>query len=514
MQPSTDRSFFGHPRGLATLFFTEMWERWSFYGMRSLLTPFLAAAVATGGLGFSEGNAKSVYHIYLALIYLMSLPGGWIADRFIGQRRAVLWGGILIMSGHVVLAVHNVFAFFLGLFLVVLGTGLLKPNVSSIVGGLYTRDDARRDAAFSIFYMGINLGSFLGQLAAPFLAQHSAVKDFLARHDLSPNIAWQLGFGSAAVGMLVGVVQYVRGQKHLGSAGDPPRNPASRRDWLVLKAGGGLAAATVLVLVLLNRAGKLTVAGIDSSFGIFLTLLTVGFFVNLFMAGQWTSAERRRLFAILILFVASCLFWSAFEQAGSTLNLFAINKTQPQLLGVEFPAGWYQNANSIFTILLSPFFAVVWLKLGKRDPSHPAKFALGLFLVGIGFLVMAQGNTLWESTRNQGHFVESAADLARVSGGFLFATYFFHSVGEVCLSPVGLSAMTKLAPERVTGMMMGAWFLSISVGSYLGGQIAHSFEGLSETRLYLTIAAITIGGGVVLLFLVPALKRLSSSEDS
>ena len=507
MQTSNDKSFFGHPRGLATLFFTEMWERWSFYGMRTLLVPFLAAAAATGGLGFSEGNATSVYHIYLSLIYLMSLPGGWIADRFIGQRRAVLWGGVLIMCGHVVLAIHNVFAFFMGLFLVVLGTGLLKPNVSSVVGGLYSRDDARRDSAFSIFYMGINLGAFLGQLAAPFLAQHSAVKGFLERNGLSPNLAWQLGFGSAAVGMLIGVVQYVRGQRHLGSAGDPPRNPASKRDWLVLKAGLGLAAATVLVLVVLNRAGKLTVAGIDASFGIFLTLLTVGFFVNLFMAGQWTSAERRRLFAILVLFVASCLFWSAFEQAGSTLNLFAIKKTQPQLLGIEFPAGWYQNANSIFTILLSPFFAVVWLKLGKRDPSHPAKFAIGLLFAGLGFLVMAQGNSLWES---QG----GAASLARVSGAFLFATYFFHSVGEVCLSPVGLSAMTKLAPERVTGMMMGAWFLSISVGSYLGGQIAHSFEGLSETHLYLTIAAITIGGGAVMLFLVPALKRLSSSEDA
>ena len=507
MQTSNDKSFFGHPRGLATLFFTEMWERWSFYGMRSLLTPFLAAAVATGGLGFSEGNAKSVYHIYLALIYLMSLPGGWIADRFIGQRRAVLWGGILIMSGHVVLAVHNVFAFFLGLFLVVLGTGLLKPNVSSIVGGLYSKEDARRDAAFSIFYMGINLGSFLGQMAAPFLAQHSAVKKFLENNGLSPNLAWQLGFGSAAVGMLIGVVQYVRGQKNLGSAGDPPRNPASKRDWLVLKTGLGLAAATVLVLVVLNRAGKLTVAGIDASFGIFLTLLTVGFFVNLFMAGQWTAGERRRLIAILVLFIASCLFWSAFEQAGSTLNLFATNKTSTQLVGVEFPAGWYQNVNSICTILLSPFFAYVWLKLGRHDPSHPAKFAIGLLFAGAGFLVMAQGNSLWES---QG----GAANLARVSGMFLFATYFFHSVGEVCLSPVGLSAMTKLAPERVTGMMMGAWFLSISVGSYLGGQIAHAFEGLSETRLYLTIAAITIGGGVVLLFLVPALKRLSSSEET
>jgi POT family proton-dependent oligopeptide transporter len=526
MQPSTDRSFFGHPRGLATLFFTEMWERWSFYGMRSILVPFLAASVATGGLGFDTGNAKSLYHIYLSLIYLMSVPGGWMADRFFGQRRAVLWGGILIMCGHVVLAIHNVVAFFFGLFLVVLGTGLLKPNVSSVVGGLYSRDDARRDAAFSIFYMGINLGSFLGQMAAPFLAQHSAVKGFLERNDLSPNLAWQLGFGSAAVGMLIGVVQYVRGQKNLGSAGDPPPNPASARDWLVLKVGGGIAAVTVLVVVLLNRAGKLTVAGIDSSFGIFLTILTVGFFVNLFMAGQWTPAERRRLFAILVLFVASCLFWSAFEQAGSTLNLFGTEKTSTTLIGIEFPAGWYQNVNSICTILLSPLFAIVWMKLGRRDPSHPAKFALGLLFAGLGFLVMERGAAAWEGAGG-------LAQGARVSGLFLIVTYFFHSVGEVCLSPVGLSAMTKLAPARVTGLMMGAWFLSISVGSYLGGQLAQVFDppedpamleldpallqaesGLSEGALYTTIAAITIGGAVVMLALVPALKRLSASEDA
>src|SRR5262245_15728723 len=499
MSSAPDKSFFGHPRGLATLFFTEMWERWSFYGMRSILTLYLAGAAAQGGLGFSEGNATSLYHIYLALIYLMSVPGGWIADRFLGQRRAVLWGGLFIMGGHVTLAFHSVPTFFAGLFQVVLGTGLLKPNVSTVVGGLYARDDARRDAAFSIFYMGINLGSFLGQLVAPYLAQHSDVRAFLERTGIDPNLSWQLGFGSAAVGMLVGVIQYVRGQRHLGSAGGPPAEPPSARDWLVLHVGTGATLGIVALIAILNRAGSLSVDVIDGYFGIFLTVVTVGFFARLFLSAQWTRDERRALYAILIYFVASCLFWSAFEQAGSTLTLFAENKTSARLLGIEFPAGWYQNVNSICTIVLSPLFAVLWLKLGKRDPSHPVKFAFGLLFAGLGFLVMERGQALFESS----------AEGVRVTGLFLIVTYFFHSVGEVCLSPVGLSAMTRLAPARVTALMMGVWFLSISVGSYLGGRIAHAYAGLSEQGLFTTIATLTIAGGAVMLVLAPLLRRLS-----
>ena len=507
MSPASDRSLFGHPRGLATLFFTEMWERWSFYGMRSILTPFLAAEVARGGLGFDEGNAKSLYHVYLALIYLMSVPGGWMADRFFGQRRAVLWGGILILCGHLVLALHGVATFFAGLLLVVMGTGLLKPNVSAVVGGLYAKNDERRDAAFSIFYMGINLGSFLGQLAAPFLAQHSAVKGFLEARGIDPRYAWQLGFGSAALGMLLGVIQYVRGQRHLGEAGGPPRTPPTRRDWRILQVGLGLSAAVVAVVLWLNHSGSLTVQGIDDSFGIFLTLLTVAFFAHIFRSGEWTPGERRRLLAILVLFVASCLFWSAFEQAGSTLNLFATDKTLPTFLGIEFPPGWYQNVNSIATIVLSPLFAIVWLRLGRRDPSHPIKFAIGLLFAGLGFLVMASGESAYLAAAKV-----AGVEVARVTGLFLIVTYFFHSVGEVCLSPVGLSAMTRLAPERVGSLMMGVWFLSISVGSYLGGRIAHAFHGLSELSLYTTIAGLTIAGAIGMVALTKPLNRLSEQD--
>ena len=501
MSSQPDKSFLGHPRGLATLFFTEMWERWSFYGMRSLLTPFLAAAVVEGGLGFGQ-DASPLYHIYLALIYLMSVPGGWLADRFLGQRRAVLWGGILIMCGHAVIAIHDTLAFFAGLMLVVLGTGLLKPNVSAVVGGLYSKTDARRDAAFSLFYMGINLGSFLGQLVAPFLAQHSSVRGFLEGLGIDPRYAWQLGFGSAAVGMLSGIVQYVRGQKHLGAAGAAPSTPPSAADRRMLVGGSVLVAGVVLAVVFLTRAGKLSVERIDDSFGIFLTLLTVVVFAKIF-AGSWTSAERRSLLAILVYFVASCLFWSAFEQAGSTLNLFAVEQTRPELFGVEFAPGWYQNVNALGIIVLSPLFALLWLKLGPRDPSHPVKFALGLLFVGLGFLAMARG----------------AAEVAaggvgtRVSGMFLVVTYVFHSIGEVCLSPVGLSAMTRLAPGRVASLMMGVWFLSISVGSYLGGRIAHAYSGLSQQSLFLTIAAVAIGGGVLMVLFVRPLKELSAPRE-
>jgi POT family proton-dependent oligopeptide transporter len=301
--------------------------------------------------------------------------------------------------------------------------------------------------------------------------------------------------------MLFGVLQYVRGQKTLGDAGAPPREPATTRDWLVLKVGVGLTLAVVLGIVFLTQSGQLTVDGIDRSFGIFLTLITVGFFARLFLSAQWSPAERKCLLAILVYFLASCLFWSAFEQAGSTLNLFAENHTRETLFGIEFPAGWYQNVNSIGTIVASPLFALLWLKLGKRDPSHPVKFALGLLFAGLGFLVMERGAATAES------------GALRVSGSFLIVTYLCHSIGEVCLSPVGLSAMTRLAPQRVGALMMGVWFLSISVGSYLGGQIAHAYEGLSERGLYTTIAAITIGAALVMVLLVRPMQRLSAARE-
>ena len=305
--------------------------------------------------------------------------------------------------------------------------------------------------------------------------------------------------------MLFGIVQYVRGQRHLGEAGAAPRTPPSAADRRTLWGGLALLLAAVATIVVLSRAGKLTVDRIDRSFGIFLTVLTVLVFARIFLSAQWTPGERRALIAILIYFVSSCLFWSAFEQAGSTLNLFAVDRTRGELLGIEFPPGWYQWVNSIGIIVLSPVFSIVWLRLGRRDPPHALKFALGLLFAGLGFLVMARGAAAFEGA--------GGTDAARVSGSFLILTYVCHSIGEVCLSPVGLSAMTRLAPQRVAGLMMGVWFLSISVGSYLGGQIAHAYAGLSQQSLFLTIAAISIGGALVMVLLVRPLGRLSTARE-
>jgi POT family proton-dependent oligopeptide transporter len=501
-EPARDTRFFGHPRGLATLFFTELWERFSFYGMRALLRVFVAAAAIEGGLGFAEAQAHSIYHIYLALVYLVSVPGGWIADRFLGQRRSVLWGGIVIMLGHVCLAIHSVASFFVGLGLVICGTGLLKPNASTVVGQLYSRNDARRDAGFSLFYMGINLGAFLGPLVCGWLAQSPAFRGWLAERGIAPERAWQFAFGAAAIGMFFGLVQYVLGQRNLGEAGrlPAPADAAARaRDRRTL--GIGLALAVVagagLALAVSSGALTLTVEGIDEAFGIGLTLLAVGTFGWLFLRPGWSAVERRRLVVIAVLFLASCFFWSAFEQAGSTLNVFALDQTRNSILGYEFPSTWLQSVNALFIIVFAPVLAWLWISLGKRDPSHPAKFAWGLFFAGLGFLVL----------------VPAAGSAVRVSPLWLTATYLCHTLGELCLSPVGLSAFSKLAPARVAGMMMGVWFLSISVGSYMGGRIARAYVGFEDRELFLVIAAFTILPALVLALCVRPIRRLMETRS-
>jgi POT family proton-dependent oligopeptide transporter len=513
VDPSLDRRFFGHPRGLATLFFTEFWERWSFYGMRALLVLFMTTAVAAsadgpgGGLGFSESHATSLYHIYGSLIYLMSLPGGWLADRFLGPRKSVLYGGIVIMCGHVVLAIHGATTFFLGLGLVILGTGLLKPNVSTIVGQLYTPADQRRDSAYSIFYMGINLGSFVSQIVCPKLAENPNVRIWLEQVGIDPARSWQLGFGAAAVGMFCGIVQYVRSSKILGEAGlraatahDPVQRKKDVRT-LSVTVGAVVAAAIVVTILVSTGAVTLSVELIDSWFGRFLTLLTVGFFAWLFLSGQWSAIERKRLIVIFILFCASTVFWAGYEQAGSTLTIFARDDTHRTLLGYGIEAGEYQSVNPLMVIVFSPVLAWVWLRLGPRDLSSPVKCGLGLLFVGLGYVLMLGGAALAEGD-------------ARVSPLWLIGLYTFHAIGEVCLSPVGLSVMSKLAPLRVVSLMMGVWFLSISVGFYLGGQIAHHFEGFSRYELFSALGTMTIVPGVLLMCAAPWINSLTKERDA
>jgi POT family proton-dependent oligopeptide transporter len=473
-----DTAFFGHPRGLSVLFFTEMWERFSYYGMRALLILFMTAPVAAGGLGFETTVAGAVYGLYTSMVYMTSLPGGWIADRLIGQRRAVLYGGIIIACGHFSMAFPSLTTFYLGLTLIVVGTGLLKGNVAVIVGQLYTRDDQRRDAGFSIFYMGINLGAFIAPLVCGYLGQ---------------RVGWHIGFGAAGVGMTLGIIQYVLGSRTLGNAGLRPAqtlDPAAKR-W---------ASGVALAFVLLGAgmfAGVLpiTATQIADAAGILLIGGAIAFFAWLFLSSGWTPAERRRLYALAILFLAACLFWSQFEQAGSTLNLFGDRATRTEIFGWTFPSSYYQSLQPLFIITFAPVFAWVWVRLGRREPSSPAKFALGLLFVGSGFALLVVASSL-------------SANGVKVAPWWLVVTYLLHTFGELSLSPVGLSATTRLAPARVAGLMMGVFYLAISVGNFMGGRLASLYGSMPLPNLFGAIAAVGIGAGLVMFALTPPIKRL------
>jgi POT family proton-dependent oligopeptide transporter len=480
-----DRAFFGHPRGLSTLFFTEMWERFSYYGMRALLILFMTASVADGGLGFDTAVAGAVYGLYTSMVYMTTLPGGWIADRLIGQRRAVLYGGMLIASGHFSMAFPSTATFYLGLFLIVIGTGLLKGNVSVMVGQLYAPRDTRRDAGFSIFYVGINLGAFIAPLICGYLGQ---------------RVNWHLGFAAAGLGMVIGVIQYAMGGRYLSEVSLRPAPASSAEEaervqqrakvWgllaLVLVVGFGIGAYTGVLPV--------TPSQIADAAGYMLLIICVGFFAWLFMSSNWTPEERKRLYAIGVFFLAAGIFWSLFEQAGSTLNLFADRDTRTSILGWTFPSSWFQSMNSLFVWSFAAVFAVVWTKLGRHEPSTPVKFSLGLLFVGAGFAVLVVAAQL-------------AAGGVQVSPMWLTVVYLLHTFGELCLSPVGLSAMTKLAPVRIAGLMMGVWFLATSVGNFIAGRLAGFYEAMPLQSLFTNIALFGIIPGLILLALAPAIKR-------
>ncbi|HEX9943276.1 MAG TPA: peptide MFS transporter [Thermoanaerobaculia bacterium] len=494
-------AFFGHPPGLSTLFFTEMWERFSYYGMRAILLLFMTAAAAEGGLGWDAAKAGPIYGLYTAMAYLAALPGGWIADRLIGQRRAVLVGGVIIALGHVSLTFHSLATFYLGLVLIVMGTGLLKPNISTMVGSLYTPEDARRDAGFSIFYMGINLGAFAAPLVCGFLAQSTQFRSFLASHGFNPANSWHWGFGAAAVGMTLGLIQYVLGGRRLGRAGLPSAagSAARAKDRRALLLGVGTVAGLIVLLALLRLSGVIafTAADVAKYAGYGLLLIPIIYFAYLF-SRPWTPEERKHLWAIVLFFVFAALFWSAFEQAGSTLNLFAERFTRTTFLGFDYPASWFQSVNSAFIWMLAPVFAWLWIALGRRrrEPSSPTKFTYGLFFVGIGFLVMV------------GAALASGPQGARVSPGWLLTVYLLHTVGELCLSPVGLSTMTKLAPARVVSQMMGVWFLASSLGNFVGGQVAGVFEKFPLPWIFGSVFGVCMLFTLIAVVLIRPIRRL------
>ena len=437
-----DAAFFGHPRGLSTLFFTEMWERFSYYGMRAFLILYMVAPVSSGGLGFADADAASIYGTYTGSAWGASILGGLVADRLLGQYRSVLLGGVIIALGHFTLAFPPLPFFYSGLALIVIGTGLLKPNVSTLVGSLYEAGDARRDAGFSIFYMGINLGAFIGPLIAGYLAQ---------------RVDWHVGFAAAGVGMTLGLVQYVLGRNRLKAA-------VERLAAVPPPAAKATSAPTA-----------------PSSSGL------LGF----------TADEWKRIGAIVVFFLVAILFWGAYEQAGSTLNLFADRYTRLELFGISFPSSWFQSVPPIFVILLAPMFAWVWLRLGPREPSVPTKFALGLFFMGISFLVLVPAGAMAQSS-----------DGVRVSPWWLILSYMLSEFGELCLSPVGISAVTKLAPIRIVGVMMGVWFLSNAFGNKLAGWAAGFFSTTPLVTLFGTVTAVLMITAVVMFALVRPMRRL------
>jgi len=491
-----DRGFFGHPAGLSTLFFTEMWERFSYYGMRAILTLYMTKTFAEGGLGFDEKYASIIYATYVSSVWYLPLVGGWLADRVFGARRAVLIGGIIIACGHYSMAINSIFTFYAGLILIACGTGLLKPNISAMVGQLYSERDQRRDAGFSIFYMGINLGAFLSPLVVGFLAQSAGFRNFISSMGFNPNSSWHWGFGAAGVGMTLGLVQYVLGRNRLAAVGNKPeavKVSAETRvgvDYLTLGLAlvGGIVGAALGIYF--GDAGVLSA----------LFPCVVGFFAGylLGITRLLNGDELKRVLVIFILFVFSILFWMTYEQAGSSLSLFADRLTRTAFLGWGYPSSWFQSVPAIFVIILAPIIGAVWQKLGDRQPSSPGKFTIGLFFAGIAFVVIAFASTL---TVN-----------GRVSPMWLVSVYFLQTIGELCLSPVGLSTVTKLSPARMVGLMMGVWFLSISIGSYIAGLTTRLFAGNDPavlTRAFGVFAGITLIAAVILAVLTPLIKKMT-----
>jgi len=501
--PSDDRSFFGHPRGLGTLFFTEMWERFSYYGLRPLLVLFMAAALAEGGFGFDRAQASAIVGIYGACVYLASLPGGWVADRLLGLRRAIFIGAALITSGHLSIGLSGLGGsgptgkafFFLGLILIVCGTGLLKPNISAIVGDLYPEGGARRDAGFSIFYMGINTGSFFGQLITGYLGE---------------KVGWHFGFGAAGVGMFFGLVVFALfARRTLGDIGmQPTRHPdpavqARQESTVKLVVGGGLALIAIVFIMALMGVFVPDAQVIGKYMTFVMVGMAASFFLYVFIAGGLNGDEKRRVAVIMVLFVFAAIFWSAFEQAPTSLNLFAKDFTRRTVGSFEVPATWFQSINSAFIIIFAPVFAWIWVAMGRRnrDLSSPAKFALGLFFAGLGFLFMIYA----------AREVVASNGALKVSAMWLVGSYFFQTIGELCLSPVGLSSMTKLSPRKYVGQMMGIWFLASALGNLIGGLVGGGVdpEKLDQMPgLFTLTTGFLFGAAVILALLAIPIRRM------
>ncbi len=465
---------------------TEMWERFSFYGMRALLVLFMAAPQDKGGLGLDPLTAAGVYSIYNAMVYMMSMPGGWVADRLWGARRAVLIGGIVIAAGHFVMAVPVTWFFWLGLLLIVLGTGLLKPNMSTMVGDLYGEHDTRRDAGFSLFYLGINLGAFLAPIVCGYLGE---------------NIDWHLGFGAAGVGMTIGLIQYVLGRRHIAGLGELPKQPATaaERTRTFRNAAIWLGAA-VVVFGVDALLGNLRLSHVINILTVLAIAVPVAYFAMIYKARGLTGVERSRMSAFVWIFLAATLFWMIYDQAGGLLNLFVNDKVDRTILGWEMPTSWFQSIPALFVVLLAPVFAALWLRMGERQPHTAVKFALGLIAIGASFAVMAAA-------------ARAASGGALISPLWLAAVFLVQTVAELLLSPVGLSASTKLAPHRFVGQVMGLWFLATATGNALAAQVTKLHAAVPDALYYALLGAAAVLAGIAFLSFRRRMAELMAGVD-
>ncbi|WP_340678632.1 peptide MFS transporter [Paraglaciecola sp.] len=477
---SSDTRFLGHPLGLSTLAMTEMWERMSFYGMRAMLVLFMTAALQEGGMGLTVAAAGAIYGLYTGSVYFAGLPGGWIADRLIGGQKAVFYGGVIIMIGHIILAIPHDASFFTGLIFVVLGTGLLKPNIGAMVGELYSAKDSRRDAGYTLYYMGINIGSLIGYGICGYL---------------QVNWGYHYAFAAAAVGMFLGLIQFKLTKKNITGISHQPIVPLSPKGNKIAWSIISVCLAVVAVLTVLTFQGTIVIepVAMAQKVAVVFVVTFLIYFFGIFFTGKLNKDEKKRMGALFLICVASACFFAGFEQAGSSLNLFGLEYTQRMIGTFEVPAAWFQSANSIFIILLSPFFAALWINLGKRmiEPSYSVKCALGLIIMASGFIVMFFA-------------AQYAASGMKVAPYWLVATYFLHTVGELCLSPVALSAVSKLSPKRFGGQMMGVFVLTYSMGSVIAGLLAGQFDPNQVDQmpgLYMQISLFSIAIGIVLLLL-------------
>jgi POT family proton-dependent oligopeptide transporter len=475
----SEKTLFGHPVGLFVLFSSELWERFSFYGMRGLLVLYMVKA-----LQYDQEFAYGTYGAYLGFVYATPFIGGMLADRFLGYRRAILLGGTLMLFGHLAMAVEQKWFFYGAMALLVAGNGFFKPNISALVGKLYEREDPRRDSAFTIFYMGINIGAGLAPIVCGVLGE---------------RVGWHWGFSVAAIGMAIGLGVFWWGSQFLGSHGFPPR-PEAMRESIVgipktVVLGLGIAAFLPFATVLFTKP-HMVETGVYIIGPIFLIYV-------LFKAFTCTKRDRDRILVAIVLALFSIVFWACFEQAGSSMTIFADEQVNRTIFGWEIPASVLLAINPWFIVLLGIPFSILWSKLGKmnRDPSAPFKFALGLIQLAIGFVMLV--------------IAAEQAKHGKAHLAWLILAYFFHTTGELCTSPVGLSAMTRLAPPNLTGLMMGFWFFCAAFAGVFSGVIARFTAGEGDVgNVFLTLVYVGIGGGVIMALLTPLLKKLQHQHEA